>query len=92
MPKISVIIPTYNKSRFLIETVESVIDQTFSGYEVIVVDDGSTDDTRQVLKRYRPRVRYFYKNNGGDSVVSHFAAPNFCKPAACIGTEERLRS
>lgn len=66
MPKASVIIPTYNRSNLVREAVESVLRQTFTDFELIVVDDGSTDDTREVIGSIMDdRIRYFYKLNGG---------------------------
>ena len=66
MPKVSVIIPTYNRSSVVKEVVSSVLAQTESDLEVIVVDDGSTDDTREVVEDLQDgRVNYFYKINGG---------------------------
>jgi len=66
MPKISIIIPTYNRSKLLTETVDSVLNQSLSDLEVLIVDDGSTDETRSVVKQIRDkRVRYFYKENKG---------------------------
>lgn len=65
MAKISVIIPAYNKARLTVETVESVLAQTYKNIEVIVVDDGSTDDTRKCLEPYFTRIRYIYKKNSG---------------------------
>ncbi len=64
-PRISVIIPTYNSARFIRQAVDSALDQTFTSLEVIVVDDGSTDDTRAVLQGYDNRVRYVYQDNTG---------------------------
>jgi glycosyltransferase involved in cell wall biosynthesis len=64
-PTVSVIIPTYNRARYVVEAVESVFAQTFKDYEVIVVDDGSTDNTKQVLEPYRGRIRYVRQENRG---------------------------
>ncbi len=68
MPKVSVILPTYNYGRFLGEAVQSVLDQTFDDFELIVVDDGSTDNTREVVNGFTdPRLKYIYKENGGEA-------------------------
>lgn len=69
-PHVSVIIPTYNCAHFVQQAVDSVLQQTYSGYEIIVVDDGSTDYTQQLLKSYRDRIRYsYFQNNQGVSVA-----------------------
>ena len=47
-PQVSVIIPAYNGDRYIVQAVESVLGQTFTDYEIIIVDDGSTDETHQV--------------------------------------------
>ncbi len=66
MPKVSVVIPTYNRSSLVKETICSVLAQTELDLEVIVVDDGSTDGTRKVVEGLQDgRVSYFYKINGG---------------------------
>jgi len=62
-PTISVIIPTYNRANFICETIDSVLNQTYQDYEIIVVDDGSTDDTKQVLSKYGNRIIYIYQEN-----------------------------
>ncbi|MBC8135451.1 MAG: glycosyltransferase [Fibrella sp.] len=61
--KISVIIPTYNRAELLRKTLDSVLSQTKPADEVIVVDDGSTDETRQAVARYRHPVMYHYQKN-----------------------------
>ncbi|MBW2076515.1 MAG: glycosyltransferase family 2 protein [Deltaproteobacteria bacterium] len=58
MPSVSVIIPTFNRSRRLIRAIRSVLKQTCRDYEVIVVDDGSSDDTYQALAPYMTMIRY----------------------------------
>jgi glycosyltransferase involved in cell wall biosynthesis/SAM-dependent methyltransferase len=65
MTKVSIIIPTYNRNHFLCEAINSVLNQTFKDYEIIVVDDGSTDNTREVLERYGSRIQYIYQKNSG---------------------------
>src|SRR5208283_2367398 len=68
-PLVSVVIPTYNCGRYICETVESALGQTYSPVEIIVVDDGSTDDTRERLTTYGDRVRYIYQQNTGPAVA-----------------------
>ena len=73
MPKVSVIIPTYNRSSLVKEAVESVLAQTFNDLEIIVVDDGSTDDTRSVIEVVGdPKIKYYYKENAGVSNARNF--------------------
>ena len=68
-PKVSVIIATYNRAKFLPETINSVLEQRFQDYELIVVDDGSTDGTRNLLEAYHSRVNYVYQENRGPSAA-----------------------
>lgn len=67
MPLVSVVIPTYNSAAFLPQSIESVLQQTYDNFEVIVIDDGSTDNTEAVLADYKDKIRYIKKNNGGPS-------------------------
>lgn len=64
-PLISVVIPSYNAARFVNQAIDSVIQQTYSPVEIIVVDDGSTDDTAQRLGELGDRIRYIHQANGG---------------------------
>ncbi|RKY89923.1 glycosyltransferase family 2 protein [candidate division KSB1 bacterium] len=67
MPDVSVIIPTYNRTDLVCNAVDSVLAQTFSNYELIVVDDGSTDGTEKKLRKYSGKLKYIYQNNRGVS-------------------------
>jgi len=68
-PKVSVIIPTYNRGWVLREAIESVLSQEFSDYELIVVDDGSTDDTPEILEVYGREVIVLHQSNRGVSAA-----------------------
>lgn len=70
-PNISVIIPTYNRSILVVNAIESVLQQTYRDYELIVIDDGSTDDTRDRLRPYMERIRYVYQSNRGASAAQN---------------------
>ncbi|MDJ0589889.1 MAG: glycosyltransferase family A protein [Pleurocapsa sp. MO_226.B13] len=72
MVKVSVIIPAYNGDRYIGEAIESVLAQTYSDYEIIVVDDGSTDNTDRVIQQYAERVRYFSQTNQGVAASRNF--------------------
>lgn len=69
MTTISVIIPTYNRHTLVTQAVDSVLCQTFRDYEILVVDDGSTDGTRDALRPYGNAVRYIYQDNRGVSAA-----------------------
>ena len=62
---ISVIIPVYNGDKYLAEAIESVLDQKDFTLDVIVVDDGSTDNTAKVTEKFTSMVRYYYQENAG---------------------------
>jgi glycosyltransferase involved in cell wall biosynthesis len=64
-PLVSIIVPTYNSARYVSEAVESALKQDYSPIEVIVINDGSNDNTKDVLEPYLGRIIYIYKENGG---------------------------
>lgn len=66
-PKVSICIPTYNRKDYLKETLESVFAQTYKDYEVVIVDDGSTDGTGEMIKNSSYNVRYYWQENAGDA-------------------------
>lgn len=72
-PQVSVIIPVYNGDRYIAQAVESALSQTFTNFEIIVVDDGSTDRTQQVLQPYLDRICYIYQENQGAAIARNRA-------------------
>ncbi len=77
MPAVTVIIPTYNRAALIKETVTSVLEQTFSDFEVLIIDDGSTDNTKQIIDEIKDdRIKYFHKNNGGVSSARNLGLKN----------------
>lgn len=70
-PRVSIITPTFNRADFICSAVKSVLEQTFGDFELLIVDDGSTDSTVSVLEPYLAdtRIRYFYQPNQGQSVA-----------------------
>lgn len=67
MPRVSVVIPTYNQARFLSEVVGSALAQMYRDLEIIVIDDGSSDNTPEVASTFPPVVRYFRQENQGSA-------------------------
>ena len=67
IPQLSIVIPAYNSATFLPHALASVFAQDFSDYEIIVVDDGSTDETQTVLQSYAARIRYVLQENAGSA-------------------------
>jgi len=69
---VSVIIPTYNCDKYICEAIDSVLYQTYPDYEIIVIDDGSTDTTRSMIEAGYNTVRYFYLENNGVAAARNF--------------------
>ena len=63
--KVSVVIPVYNSERFLNEAIESVLNQTYKNLEIITIDDGSTDNSLDILKKYADKIEILSQNNKG---------------------------
>ena len=61
----SVVIASYNREKYIRQTIDSVLSQTFKDYEIIVVDDGSTDRTKNILQSYGTRIKIIYQVNQG---------------------------
>ncbi len=68
-PLVSIVVPTYNRAGNITKTVDSILDQTYKNIELIIVDDGSTDNTQDVLKSYADRIQYIYQDNAGPSAA-----------------------
>ena len=71
-PRVSVIIPTYNCEKYVERSVKSVLEQTYTDYEVIVVDDGSIDNTGNILKLYDDVIQYLYQTNQGAAIARNY--------------------
>ncbi len=70
-PKVSIIIPTYNDERYIKRALESILFQSFLDFEIIIIDDGSTDNTKEVLKSYIKDgvIKYIFQNNSGITIA-----------------------
>ncbi len=67
-PKISIIIPAYNSEKFIKRTIQSVLNQTYKNFELIIVDDGSTDNTKEIVREFQkkdPKIKYIWEKNSG---------------------------
>lgn len=71
-PIVSVIIPTYNRDKYLEKAIKSVLEQSYKDYELILIDDGSTDDTSKILKKYNKKIRSYSMLHSGVSTARNF--------------------
>ncbi len=71
-PLVSIIIPVYNGSNYLKDAIDSALSQTYSNIEILVINDGSTDNTEEIAKSYGSKIRYYKKPNGGVSSALNF--------------------
>jgi glycosyltransferase involved in cell wall biosynthesis len=69
LPLVSAVIATYNRAHIVCEAIESILQQTYKNLELIVVDDGSTDNTQDKLREYGDRIRVVYQNNSGPAAA-----------------------
>jgi len=77
MPFFSVVIPTFNRAKFLCKAIESVLGQTFADWELIIVDDGSTDNTKEIVAAFHDeRINYYYQQNQERSVARNTGIKN----------------
>ena len=68
-PLVSVIIPAYNAEQFIAQAIQSVLNQTFRSFEIIVIDDGSTDKTKEFLQKFHSQIRCVCQKNQGPSLA-----------------------
>jgi len=94
MPKVTVLMPAFNAGKYIAEAIRSVLDQSFSDFELLIIDDGSSDDTLSVISRFTdPRIRLFVQHNKGISAalniglqvaqgvyIARFDADDVCLP------------
>ncbi len=73
--RVSVLVPTFNRGRYIDECLDSLINQTTPPYEIIVIDDGSDDDTADRVRRHGDRLTYIRKENGGKASALNLALP-----------------
>ncbi len=72
---ISIITPTYNCGKFIGETIETVLNQTYKNWEMIIVDDASKDDTEEVVSTYKdPRIRYIRLTENSGAAIARTRA------------------
>ena len=77
---ISVIMPAYNSENYVSEAIESVCKQSFADWELLIVNDGSTDHTPEIIEKYAQkdsRIKVFHRKNEGVSMARNFAFTNF---------------
>ena len=79
-PLVSIVIPVYNGSNYMREAIDSALAQTYENVEIIVVNDGSTDDgeTDRIARSYGDKIRYFAKDNGGVSSALNKGIKEMC--------------
>ena len=74
-PQFSIVIPTYNRADFIAKTIDSILNQSYENFEIIVVDDGSTDNTEEVVTALEDaRLSYFKKTNGERGAARNYGA------------------
>ena len=81
MPLVSIIVPIYNVEKYLKRCIDSILDQTFKDFELILVNDGSTDNSEDICKEYEAkdkRIKYFYQDNSGVSKARNKGIENSC--------------
>lgn len=81
MPEVSIIVPIYNVEKYLRRCIDSILNQTFEDFELILIDDGSTDDSASICEEYvikDKRVKYIYQDNRGVSEARNKGIESCC--------------
>lgn len=89
-PTVAVIIPTYNRAHLVGHTIDSILAQTLAPHQIIVVDDGSTDDTAQVVASREAGIEYIWTENEGKSHALNLALPKVKSDYVCIFDDDDL--
>src|SRR3989338_8656405 len=76
MPKVSVVIPTYNRGKYIAATINTVLNQTYKDFEIIVIDDGSTDDTQRELEQFGGKIKIITQPNSERAVSRNNGVKN----------------
>lgn len=87
---VSAIVPTFNRGPLIVQSIDSILAQTTPPREIIVVDDGSTDDTAQTLRRYEGRIKLIRKENGGKSTALNLALTEAAQPYIWIFDDDDI--
>lgn len=85
-PTVSIITPTYNREDYICESLDSVLAQSFTDWELILIDDGSTDDTKKAIEPYLvdKRIHYYFQENQGQSTARSYALTQACGQYICF--------
>lgn len=89
----SIVIPSYNREKFLAIALNSVLNQSFSDYEVIIVDDGSTDNTKETIKKFcHEKIKYYYQKNQGPAAARNLGVKKSSGKYICfLDSDDRFR-
>lgn len=95
MPKISVIVPVYNTEQYLPRCIDSILSQTFTDFELLLIDDGSKDNSGKICDEYAAkdsRIRVFHKKNGGATSARILGINNSCGEFICfVDSDDSMR-
>ena len=93
--KFSIVIPTFNRSKFISQIISDIINQTYANWELIIIDDGSTDNTKEVVSKFtrNKKIHYFFQVNSERSSARNNGINNATGDFICfVDSDERLDS